>query len=249
MVTKPRVVRHWLAEWTVTGLILLFGTTTLVQAFVVPTPSMDTTIQVGDHLLVDKLVYAPANSFSQRLLPYAEVKRGDVIVFKYPLDEAQPYVKRVIGVPGDRIRFADNQLILNGRAVDEPYKRQNPALRVPYLRNFPNEAAFPGIENRAIEMLQAHVEKGELVVPPGMYFAMGDNRDNSADSRFWGFVPRENIYGKPVLVWWSYDAPLEHWQPQNPGHIWDHAKDMALHFFTKTRWERTFQRITSYPLG
>lgn len=156
MATKrPRLVRHWLAESTVTGLMLLFGTTTPVQAFMVPTPSMDTTIQVGDDLLVDKLVYAPASSLSRALLPYAEVKRGDVIVFKYPLDEAQLYVKRVIGVPGDRIR-----LILNGCAVDEPYKRQNPGMRVPYLRRFPNEALFPGIENRAIEMLRRTSRRG-----------------------------------------------------------------------------------------
>ncbi len=181
MATKPRAVRRWLGEWILTGLMLLCWTTTLVQAFVVPTPLMDTTIQVGDHLLVDKLVDAPVNDFPRSLLPYSEVKLDDVIVFKYPLDEVQPYVKRVIGVPGDRIRFADNQFILNGRAVDEPYK-----LRLPYPRNFSNEAGFPGIATRAPEIVYTHVVDGDLVVPAGMYFAMGDNRDDSTDSRFWG---------------------------------------------------------------
>ena len=143
MVTRRRVARHWLAEWTVTGLLLLFGAATPVQAFVVPIASMDTMI---------KLIYASANDFSRAPRPYSDGKRGDVIVFRHPLDEAQPYVKRVMGVPGDRIRFADNRASLSGLLVDEPYKRQKPALRVPYLRNLPNEPAFAGIESRALEM-------------------------------------------------------------------------------------------------
>jgi signal peptidase I len=248
MPKQPETPRHWIADWTVTILMLLFGTTTLLQAFVVPTESMDTTIRVGDHLFVDKLAHAPAREWQKKLLPYAEVQRGDVIVFKYPLDEKQPYVKRVIGVPGDRIRFVDNQLILNGKPVAEPYKHQNDQLYVPYLRNFPNAAPFAGIERRGLLMLQDHVTNGELAVPAGQYFALGDNRDNSADSRFWGLVPRENIIGKPILVWWSYDAPLEHWQPRTAEHVLAHATDLALHFFTKTRWDQTFRRIPSYPL-
>jgi signal peptidase I len=248
MAKLPETPRHWIADWTVTGLLLLFGTTTLLQAFVVPTESMDTTIRVGDHLLVDKLAYAPAREWQKTILPYTEVRRGDVIVFQYPLDEKQNYVKRVIGVPGDRIRFVDNQLILNGKPVAEPYKRHNEQLYAPYLRNFPGAPPLSIIDRRARFMLQDHVRNGELLIPPGQYFALGDNRDNSADSRFWGLVPRENIIGKPILVWWSYDAPLEHWQPRTAEHVWAHAKDLALHFFTKTRWDQTFRRISSYPL-
>jgi signal peptidase I len=248
MAKLPETPRHWIADWTVTGLLLLFGTTTLLQAFVVPTESMDTTIRVGDHLLVDKLAYAPAREWQKTILPYTEVRRGDVIVFQYPLDEKQNYVKRVIGVPGDRIRFVDNQLILNGKPVAEPYKRHNEQLYAPYLRNFPGAPPLSVIDRRARFMLQDHVHDGELLIPPGQYFALGDNRDNSADSRFWGLVPRENIIGKPILVWWSYDAPLEHWQPRTAEHVWAHAKDLALHFFTKTRWDQTFRRISSYPL-
>lgn len=248
MAKQPEPTRHWIADWTVTGLLLLFGTTTLLQGFVVPTESMDTTIRVGDHLFVDKLAYAPARDWQKKILPYTEVQRGDVIVFKYPLDEKQNYVKRVIGVPGDRIRFLDNQLILNGKPVAEPYKRQESGAFVPYLRDFPNAAPFGGIDRRALFMLQDHVQAGELVVPPGQYFALGDNRDHSADSRFWGLVPRENIIGKPILVWWSYDAPLEHWQPTTAEHVWAHTKDLALNFFSKTRWDQTLRRIPSYPL-
>lgn len=248
MAKQPEPPRHWIADWTVTGLLLLFGTTTLLQGFVVPTESMDTTIRVGDHLFVDKLAYAPARDWQKKILPYTEVQRGDVIVFKYPLDEKQNYVKRVIGVPGDRIRFLDNQLILNGKPVAEPYKRQESGAFVPYLRDFPNAAPFGGIGRRALFMLQDHVQAGELVVPPGQYFALGDNRDHSADSRFWGLVPRENIIGKPILVWWSYDAPLEHWQATTAEHVWAHTKDLALNFFSKTRWDQTLRRIPSYPL-
>ena len=159
MATKSRAVRRCLADWTLIGLLLLLGTTTLVQAFVVSTPSRNTTMQVGSHLLVDKLVHAPANSFLSALLSHAAVKRDDVIVFQYPLDEAQPDMKRMIDVPGAGIRFADHQLILNERAVDEPYKRQNLALRVPSQRNFPNGAPFLGIENRAMAMIHAHVRR------------------------------------------------------------------------------------------
>src|SRR6266851_5503263 len=113
--------RNFIAEWALNILILLFGTTTLVQAFIVPTPSMDTTVKVGDHLLVDKLAYAPAGGLSRYLLPYTDIHRGDIIVFRYPMDIRQDYVKRVMGVPGDRIHLVDKQLYLNGKKLDEPY--------------------------------------------------------------------------------------------------------------------------------
>lgn len=238
--------RHFIADWTVTILILLFGTTTLLQAFVVPTGSMEGTVLVGDHLFVDKLAYSPSGSFTRKLLPYQDVSRGDIIVFRYPLNTRESYVKRVIGVPGDRVRFDNKQLILNGRPVEEPYKRLIPEQRSVYLNSFPQQPDIL-IEQRGLEMLQQHVVNGELVVPEGQYFACGDNRDNSADSRFWGLVPRENIIGKPVVIFWSYDAPTEHLAN---GHLnLDHAVDLAQHFFTKTRWERTFLLLRSYPLG
>jgi len=239
-------VRHWIADWTVTVLILLFGTTTLLQAFVGPTRSLTKTVLIGDHIIVDKLAYSPPGAISKYLLPYEDVKRGDIIVFKYPLDPSQPYVKRVIGVPGDHLRFENKTLILNGKRIVEPYRQLDPAQMSDYLNNFPQTPDIL-IETRAREMLAQHVKGNELVVPEGHYFAMGDNRDNSADSRFWGLVPRENIIGKPVVIFWSYDAPTEQLVggTLNPAHL----IDLAQHFFTRTRWNRTLKLVRPYPLG
>jgi len=239
-------VRHWIADWTVTVLILLFGTTTLLQAFVVPTGSMTKTVLIGDHMIVDKLAYSPGGAISKHLLPYEDVKRGDIIVFRYPLDVTQPYVKRVIGVPGDHIRFDNKTLILNGKRIVEPYRQLDSSQTSDYLNNFPQTPDIL-IEPRAREMLAQNVKGNELVVPEGHYFAMGDNRDNSADSRFWGLVPRENIIGKPVVIFWSYDAPTEQLVggTLNPAHL----IDLAQHFFTRTRWDRTLKFVRPYPLG
>ncbi len=171
--------RGTIAEWTITVLLLLFLTTTLVQAFVIPTGSMEDTLLVGDHLLVDKLAYAPAGPVSKYLLPYRDVKRGDIIVFRYPVDISQTFVKRCMGVPGDHIRLINKQVYLNGVKLDEPYKYHKTEYIDSYRDNFPGEPnanVYPG----AVEMLQHHVENGEVVVPPNFYFAMGDNRDSSA---------------------------------------------------------------------
>jgi signal peptidase I len=244
---KPRQpARNWIADWTVNILILLFGTTTMVQAFVVPTGSMTRTLLIGDHLFVDKLAYAPAGPLSSKLLPYTPIRRGDIVVFRYPLNISENYVKRVIGMPGDRIRIIRKQLYLNGKAPAEPYKVLLPGASNYYLDNFPAPPPHY-IFDRGREMLARHVVNGELVVPEGCYFAMGDNRDDSADSRFWGFVPRENIIGKPVLIWWSYDAPTDRLADGNIRV--DHLADLALHFFTKTRWQRTFRLVRGFPLG
>ncbi len=237
--------RGVIAEWTVTILVLLFATTTLAQAFVIPTGSMEDSLLVGDHLLVDKLTYSPAGPLSKHLLPYQDVQRGDIIVFRYPEDIKQNYIKRAIGLPGDRIRIENKQLILNGRRMAEPYKVHKSDYFDSYRDNFPSEPnmrLFPGGE----KMLREHVEGNELVVPPGAIFAMGDNRDNSEDSRYWGFVPRENIVGKPLIVYWSYLSTRERLtgSPVDP----DHLKDLALNFFSKTRWDRTFRLVHGYPL-
>jgi signal peptidase I len=235
--------RDFINELSINILILLFGTTTLVQAFIVPTPSMDTTVRVGDHLLVDKLAYAPPGSISRYFLPYTEPKRGDVIVFRYPMDIQQNYVKRVMGVPGDHIRVVDKVVYLNGKALQEPYVQHVfPGLE-PYRDNFPAPPSGP-VYPRAVEMIEHNVVNGELVVPPDSYFAMGDNRDNSLDSRYWGFVPRENIIGKPLVIFWSYDAPTEDWVDYNANHFIDLAKN----FFVKTRWNRTLKLVRGYPV-
>jgi signal peptidase I len=198
---------------------------------------------VGDHLLVDKLSYAPAGAVSKYFLPYTEPKRGDVIVFRYPMDISQNYVKRLMGVPGDRIRIRDKVVSVNGHALVEPYAQHIfPGLE-PYRDNFPSEPSGPVVD-RALQMLANNVVNGELVVPPGNYFAMGDNRDNSLDSRYWGFVPRENIIGKPLVIFWSYDAPTEEWV----GNSGSHYADLAKNFFFKTRWNRTLKLVRGVPI-
>jgi len=235
--------RDFVTEWTINILILLFGTTTLVQAFIVPTPSMDTTVMVGDHLLVDKLSYAPSDAFSKHLLPYTEPKRGDIIVFRYPMDISQNYVKRCMGLPGDRLKVVDKEVWLNGHKLVEPYVQHVFPRIEPYRDNFPAEPYGP-VYDRARKMLADNVVNGEVVVPEGSYFAMGDNRDNSLDSRYWGFVPRENIIGKPLVIFWSYDAPTEDWVDYNSNHFIDLAKN----FFRKTRWDRTLKLVRGYPV-
>lgn len=238
----PReAARSPISEWTVTILLLLFGTTTLVQAFVIPTGSMEDTLLIGDHLLVDKLSYAPEGALSRYVLPYTPLHRGDVVVFRYPVDIRQTFVKRMIGLPGDRIKLVDKVLYLNGKAVNEPYVYHKTAFIDSYRDNFPSEPNTR-IEDRALEMLDKHMVNGEVVVPPDGYFVMGDNRDNSFDSRYWGFVPRANIIGKPLMVYWSYDAPTD--QLVGSGLIdVNHLMDLGRHFFTKTRWNRTFMLI------
>jgi signal peptidase I len=238
--------RSFLAEWVVTVILLLFGTTTLVQAYVIPTGSMENTLLVGDHLLVDKLAYAPSDPVGRHLLPFDDLKRGDVIVFRYPVDIHQTFVKRLIGVPGDHIRLAEKQLFLNGKPVFEPYAYHS----TDYIDSFRDD--FPSAPNvhlppAAMDMLRNHVSNGEVVVPPHSYFAMGDNRDFSLDSRYWGFVPRENIIGKPLVIYWSYEATTSELSDQSIG--WHHLFDMILHFPVKTRWDRTFRLIRGYPLN
>lgn len=244
-VVNKETPRGAIAEWTVTILLLLFGTTTLVQAFVIPTGSMEDTLLIGDHLLVDKLTYSPPGPVSKHLLPYRDVTRGDIIVFRYPVDIRQTFVKRVIGVPGDRIRIENKQVILNGNKLNEPYKYHKTEYVDSYRDNFPSSPNMR-LLGKADEMLERNVANGEVVVPPGHYFAMGDNRDSSLDSRYWGFVPRENIIGKPLVIYWSYDAPTERLASPTIG--LDHILDLAQNFFTKTRWSRTFMLIRSYKI-
>jgi len=239
-------IKRQIAEWGVTILMLLFGTTTLVQAFVVPTGSMESTLLIGDHLFVDKLAYAPPGPITGKLLPYTEVKRGDIIVFRYPPDIRQNYVKRVIGVPGDHIRIVSKKIYLNGKPLDEPYTQFNGLNTDPYAADFPSEPNRL-VDQRAIDMLQANVKDGELIVPPGQYFAMGDNRDNSADSRYWGFVPRENIVGKPTIIFWSFDASTEKLASGNIDI--EHLFDIVVNFFSKTRWKRQFMLIRGHAIG
>ncbi len=241
--------RNSIAEWAVTVLLLLFGTTTLVQAFVIPTGSMEDTLLIGDHLLVDKLAFASSGPVSKYLLPYEQPKHGDIIVFRYPVDITQTFVKRVIGLPGDRLKMVNRNVYRNGVQLNEPYtyhKFSYDASR----DNFPGEPSMfaEGLQAQyQRDMLDHHVTNGEIVVPPNSYFAMGDNRDNSLDSRYWGFVPRENIIGKPLLIYWSYKASTEDLAGTTVDSLFSHMTDLATHFFSRTRWTRTFRVIRGFP--
>ena len=242
--------RKSIAEWTVTILLLLFGTTALCQAYVIPTGSMEDNLLVGDHLLVDKLAYSPAGSIAKYLLPYEEPKHGDIIVFRYPPDISETLVKRLIGMPGDRIRIAAGVVYRNGVKLNEPYVFHKYAYDLS-RDDFPWPCCRPVKEELAVEaqraMLNENVVSGEIVVPPGEYFAMGDNRENSSDSRYWGFVPRDNIVGKPFLIYWSYQASTEQLTGSSPTAVLSHFIDLGQHFFTRTRWERTGKLIRGFP--
>src|ERR1700761_5270683 len=244
---KRDVTRNSIAEWAVTILLLLFGTTTLVQAFVIPTGSMEDTLLIGDHLLVDKLAYAPSGSFSKYILPYENPRDGDIIVFRYPVDISQTFVKRVVGVPGDHIKIIDQQVYRNGKKLTEPYVVHKNPYPDSFRDNFPNSEANFTLLDRGRDMLANNVVNGEVVVPPASFFAMGDNRDNSLDSRYWGFVPRGNIIGKPLIIYWSYDADTS--ELTNTGLNLPHLLDMVIHFPTKTRWNRSLRLIHGYPLN
>jgi len=231
---RLHVKRNFVTEWALTILIYLFATTTLMQAYVVPTGSMEKNLMVGDHMLVDRLVYSDPGPLGAHLLPYREPQRGDIVAFLYPEDVRQTYVKRVIGLPGDRIRLENKQVIRNGHRLIEPYTQHVDESRFPYRDDFPTSPEFDTTP-RGLDMFAHHITNGEVIVPPGTLFMMGDNRENSADSRYWGFVPREYVVGKPLFVYWSYDAPtrdLEQW-------TLTHVLDVAAHFFTRTRWDRT----------
>ena len=242
--------RNSFAEWAVTVLLLVFGTTSLAQPFVIPTGSMQDNLLVGDHLLVDKLAYAPAGPISKYLLPYQEPKHGDIIVFRYPPDLSQTLVKRLVGMPGDRLKIVNGAVYRNGVRLNEPYVYHKYAYD-PAFDNFPNPCCRPVKEELAQqaqrEMLAQHVVNGEVVVPANRYFAMGDNRDNSSDSRYWGFVPRDNMVGKPFLIYWSYRASTEDLTGETPGSLLTHFVDLGEHFFTRTRWERTLKPVRGFP--
>ena len=242
--------RNTIAEWAGTILILLFATSTIAQPFVIPTGSMQDTLLVGDHLLVDKLAYSPSGTLSRHLLPYQNPQHGDIIVFKYPANHDETLVKRLIGLPGDRIKIVNGAVYRNGKQLNEPYVYHKYAYN-PADDNFPTQCCRPVKEESAAlgqkHMLEDNVLNGEVIIPEGMYFGMGDNRDNSSDSRYWGFIPRDNIIGKPFLIYWSYRASTEDLTGASPESLLTHAIDLGEHFFTRTRWNRTFNLVRGVP--
>ena len=188
--------------------IAVFFITFLFQAFQIPSGSMENTLLIGDFLLVDKVHYAHGGVWGH-VLPYSQIRRGDIIVFRPPIHPEQHFVKRVIGLPGDRIRLMNKRVYVNEKPLDEPYAVHIPGDLDRYRDNFPQPNPVPNQEPSWWMEMRALVHDGELQVPSDSYFALGDNRDQSSDSRYWGFVPRQNIIGRPLLIYWSMetDAP------------------------------------------
>jgi len=227
-----------------TVVIAIFITTFAIQAFQIPSESMEETLLVGDYLLVDKLRYG-GGQHDGFFIPYRPVHRGDVIVFKYPVDPSQHFVKRVIGLPGDRVRLINRQVFIDGVALHEPYAHYSYASYNVFRDDFPRlNVPEPSMEGRWWMQMQKLVEDGQLIVPEGNYFVLGDNRDDSQDSRYWGFVPQENIVGRPLLIYWSVRSTSE--EPgvyQSPSDKLFHFVYAATHLLQSTRWDRTFRVV------
>jgi signal peptidase I len=215
---RKSTTREYFESIVITAIIALFATTFVVQAFKIPTGSMESNLLIGDHLLVNKFIYGLHSSFLSKILPFKEPLRGDVIVFKYPSNPEVAYVKRLIGMPGDTVEMVGRTIYVNGSALKEDYTQY-------------------------IDPNSIYEHFGPVTVSPDSYFAMGDNRDNSQDSRYWGFVPRGHIIGRALVIYWSYETPRDEYLQTGVGDRFKQFADVFLNFITKTRWSRTFRII------
>ncbi len=233
-----------LQSLAVTVVIAVFVITFIVQAFQIPSESMENTLLIGDYLLVDKVHYGHGGMWGH-VLPYSPIRRGDIIVFRYPVHPQQHFVKRVIGVPGDHIRLVNRRVLVNGVAVKENYVIHTRGGVDVFRDDFPRlDYPSSNMDARWWEQMQGLVRDGELVVPPDKYFALGDNRDESLDSRYWGFVPRENIIGRPLLIYWSVRGPRD--MADGSGARGDKLSTFlyaVTHLVQDTRWNRTFRIV------
>ena len=228
---RKSTVREYYEALLIAVIFVNFARIFVFQAFKIPTGSMEDNLKVGDHIIVNKFIYGPGATMGG-LLPLRDIKRGDIIVFRYPLQPDTDFVKRVIGLPGDSVEVRDKIVSVNGTALKEPYViHDDPQV-------YPLQPALP-------EPYRSRDQFGPFRVPQGQYFAMGDNRDRSSDSRYWGTVPRTMIKGRAFMVYWSFrgtpppaDAPPS-----------DRVKELfgvVIHFFTRTRWDRTFLIVDSH---
>ncbi|MGA9393298.1 MAG: signal peptidase I [Candidatus Sulfotelmatobacter sp.] len=227
------------------GTIVIAGfvITFIVQAFQIPSPSMENTLLVGDYLLVNKLCYG-GGGLGDYLMPYSQVHNGDIVVFHYPVNPTQHFVKRVIGVPGDRVRMINKQVFVNGVTLKEPYANFTRPANDLFRDSFPRMDVAPGETPEWWVQLRKLVEDGQLIVPQGYYFVMGDNRDDSYDSRYWGFVPKANIIGRPLLIYWSVQEPdSEVTTPNSAVGKLTHLAYAVTHIFQITRWHRTLRLV------
>jgi signal peptidase I len=227
---KKSTLREYFESIVIAVILALFIRTFVVQAFKIPTGSMEETLLIGDHLLVNKFVFGPAATGVERaLLPIGTIKRRDVLVFKYPEEPSRDFIKRVIGLPGETVELREKKVYINGTALDEPYV------------HFLSPPSGPS-ELHEVTSFDVRERYGPVTVPPDHYFMMGDNRDNSQDSRYWGFLPRENIKGKSLVIYWSYQAEREDYQDESAGATAKGLVSVFAHFFTRTRWDRMFHQ-------
>jgi signal peptidase I len=229
--SRKSVVREYFESIVIAVILALFVRTFVVQAFKIPTGSMENNLLIGDHLLVNKLVFGPSASRIERaLLPERDIRRGDIIVFKYPEDRERDFIKRVIGLPGETLEVKDKRVYINGKRIDEPY--------VHFLEPPQGAAAFS--EVTSYDLRERY---GPITIPADKYFVMGDNRDNSQDSRYWGLLPRDDVKGRAVMIYWSYESETEDYMQTGLGATVKDLFTVVTHFFTRTRWSRMFRVI------
>jgi len=223
----------------------LFIITFVVQAFEIPSGSMEDTLLIGDHVFVDRLTPAPAAAYVGPLMPYRPVHRGEVIVFLHPKEPGMYVVKRIMGVPGDHIHLEGGKLFVNGQPQNEPYLNPDHGVYDSYRDDFPKypAAGVPNVYSEWPIVLSTQIQNGELVVPKDSYFGMGDNRSNSLDSRYWGFIPKENIIGRPLFIYWSFETPANQWEQTSLGDRAAFILHIITHFFSDTRWNRMFHMV------
>ena len=232
-----------LAAVLVTGLFII---TFVVQAFEIPSSSMEKTLLIGDHVFVNRVQFAPRTPWIGPILPYRQIKRGDVFVFLSPVEPGLYVVKRVMGIPGDHIHLRDGVVYRNGEKLEEPYVIHNPNDSYnPYRDNFPAvpPSEFNGVNPDWALTMPQHIQGEDIVVPENSYFGMGDNRDVSLDSRYWGFVPKENVIGRPMFIYWSFETPPNQWEQKEIGQRLGFLAHVVIHFFDETRWSRTLRVV------
>lgn len=239
---------EYLESLLVTVILALFGTSFVVQAFKIPSASMEGTLLIGDHLLVNKFIFGGRGAWYEKLLPYRSLERGDIIVFKYPYADHQHFVKRVIGLPGDHLKLVDQQVYINGKPLNEPYVVHDDTVGYDQF-NY----SFPQLRSKIVSgnvipewraEIDQYIQGDELVIPPNKYFAMGDNRDHSQDSRYWGFVDRDAIMGRPFLVYWSVDATSADYAGDSSFlHRLGSVFDTLRHLPARTRWARMLHTV------
>ncbi|HWY57008.1 MAG TPA: signal peptidase I [Terriglobales bacterium] len=233
-----------LAAVLVTGLFII---TFIVQAFEIPSSSMENTLLIGDHVFVNREQFAPRTRWLGPILPYRQIRHGDIVVFLSPAEPGLYVVKRIIGIPGDRIHLRDGVVYRNGEKLNEPYviHQGGEASYNPYRDNFPAVAPteFSNVTPDWELALPQHIQGDDVVIPPNSYFGMGDNRDVSLDSRYWGFIPQQNVIGRPMFIYWSFETPAGQYLEREVGQRVGFLAHVVIHFFDETRWRRTFKAV------